>query len=252
MAGDDSYTKALLHFNGADAATTFIDEKGNAWTAVGNAQLDTAEKYFGVSSYLSDGAGDYITTPDTADWNFGSGAFTIDCWAYLNEAMGTSRCFAGLGGGVDGWLATGHEWVFFIYSDSKLYFQYKKTSMQSVASTSTIDVDAGWHHFAVVRSGDVVALYVDGVSVKSTAMTGAIDHITGGTPIMIVGASAAVTMSWKGWIDEFRISKGIARWTAAFNTALPFGEYNPDAVCYLNARRNRMHIKGVSKHNALA
>jgi hypothetical protein len=52
MAVDDAYTVALLHMNGADTSTTFTDEAGTAWTAAGNAQIDTAQKVFGTASGL--------------------------------------------------------------------------------------------------------------------------------------------------------------------------------------------------------
>ena len=86
MSLDDSYTVALLHFNGADASTTFIDESGKTWTASGNAQIDTAQSKFGGASGLFDGTGDSITTPDHADFDVGSGDFTVDFWMRQNTA----------------------------------------------------------------------------------------------------------------------------------------------------------------------
>ncbi|MDI6787615.1 MAG: hypothetical protein QME51_04520, partial [Planctomycetota bacterium] len=81
---DDAYTKALLHFDGTDASTTFIDESGKIWTRYGNAQIDTAQSKFGGASGLFDGAGDYITTPDHNDFNLGSGNFTVDLRVRFN------------------------------------------------------------------------------------------------------------------------------------------------------------------------
>jgi len=60
MAVDDSYTKLLLHCNGVDASTTFTDENGKTVGVNGDAQLDTAQKYFGLSSGYFDGNGDYL------------------------------------------------------------------------------------------------------------------------------------------------------------------------------------------------
>src|SRR3990167_9908671 len=84
MAVDDSNTIALLHFDGADAATTFTDENGRTWTGAADAQLDTAQKKFGTASLLLDGTGDYIDTPDHADFAFGSGNFTIEMFIKKN------------------------------------------------------------------------------------------------------------------------------------------------------------------------
>ena len=63
MAVDDSYTKALLHMDGADGSTTFIDESGKTWTRAGNAQIDTSQYKFGGASGLFDGSGDWVDTP---------------------------------------------------------------------------------------------------------------------------------------------------------------------------------------------
>src|SRR5687768_6144765 len=78
MAIDEVYTVALLHMDGADGSTTFTDESGKTWTARGDAQIDTAQSVFGGASGRLDGNGDFVDTPDHADWDFGSGDFTLD------------------------------------------------------------------------------------------------------------------------------------------------------------------------------
>ena len=67
----DANTKSLLHFDGANNSTTFTDETGKTWTAHGNAKISTAQYKFPTGSGLFDGTGDYIDTPDHADFNFG-------------------------------------------------------------------------------------------------------------------------------------------------------------------------------------
>jgi hypothetical protein len=80
--GNDTYTKVLLHFDGSDASTTITDSNSggsaHTWTAAGNAQIDTAQYKFGGASGLFDGTGDWVTTPDHADFTLGSSDFTID------------------------------------------------------------------------------------------------------------------------------------------------------------------------------
>ena len=41
--------------------------------ANGNAQVDTAQAKFGTGSFLTDGVGDSLSTPDHADFDFGKG-----------------------------------------------------------------------------------------------------------------------------------------------------------------------------------
>ena len=82
MAGDPLwYYKVLgLHCDGTNGSTTFTDVKGKTVTANGNAQISTAQ-YPALtgktSSAYFDGNGDYLSIPDSADWDFGTGDFAI-------------------------------------------------------------------------------------------------------------------------------------------------------------------------------
>ena len=84
----DVNTLLLLHCNGADTSTTFIDSSRSHKTVTpnGNSQIDTAQSKFGGASSLFDGTGDYLSVPDSEDWNFGTGSFTFDFWVRFNAA----------------------------------------------------------------------------------------------------------------------------------------------------------------------
>ncbi|MBT6515561.1 MAG: hypothetical protein HOK65_12415, partial [Crocinitomicaceae bacterium] len=55
-------------------------------TPNGTAQIDTAQKKFGTGSILLNGSGNFLSAPDSDDFNFASGDFTIDFWAFHNNA----------------------------------------------------------------------------------------------------------------------------------------------------------------------
>lgn len=208
--------KSLLHFEGADASTTFTDQIGKTWSAFGNAQIDTAQFKYGSASGLFDGNGDYITTPDHADFDFGSGAFTVECWARWNSLAGTAN--QGLVehdalGGTRGWL------LFTRSADDHLTFQARVSSTDYFAIDSAAPSTATWYHIAAVRDlagGDNIRLYRDGVQVASVAITGAIN-----VPAVpcVVGAlwnisSPAASSYFNGWMDDLRITKGVCRYPA--------------------------------------
>lgn len=219
MATSDTYTVSLLHFDGADASTTFTDESGKTWTARGNAQLDTAQKKFGTASLLLDGTTDYIDTPDHDDFNFGSGDFTVDFW--FRPAATPSN--------YDTWFG---QWQSGTPSQEDVFkFDYGNAGELRWYSTSG-NVDKGyyytsslhplsantWYHLAIVRNNSNFYIFKDGVSlalVEVTAIsTNTLPDLTG-TPTIgtdLVNAGRDVN----GWIEEFRVSKGIARWTANF------------------------------------
>ena len=78
----DSNTKLLLHFNEADGSTSISDSSpsGHSVSNAGNVQTDDAQGMFSTNSSLFDGTGDYWSVADSADWDFGTGDFTIDFW----------------------------------------------------------------------------------------------------------------------------------------------------------------------------
>lgn len=222
MAVDDAYTIALLHMDGSDASTTFTDESGKTWTAVGNAQIDTAQSKFGGASGLFDGTGDYVDTPDHADFDVGSGDFTIDFWTRRSADGAVDRiCGQGTSAGS---AAAGATQIRYNADDTVTASLYSSGTQYAATSTGTITADSTWHHIAFVRDGNTLRLFIDG-SADGT------DDVTG---VTANDAAAKFTIGrwgeyagnyYTGWIDEFRFSKGIARWTSNFTP--PTSAYSP-------------------------
>jgi hypothetical protein len=223
VSGNDAYTTVLLHMDGADAGTTFTDVNAggsaHVWTATGNAQLDTAEKKFGSASGLFDGTGDYISTPHTTDWVFGSADWTIDFW-FNRASNGVLRSF--IRGETTGFVRC---FQLYLLSTNDLHVDvtYPNLGSKTITGTTTFTT-AGWNHVALVRNGDTMTLYVNGVS-EGTPVTGLTgEAVRSPSGPLIVGAGAnGGSDYWNGWIDEVRISKGIARWTENFTP--PTGAY---------------------------
>lgn len=213
----DSYTKLIVHWDGADAATAYTTEDDGARTVTfgGTAQLDTAQKKFGASSLLLDGNSDYVTIPDSDDWDFGEGDFTIDFW--IRYASSTEGQVV-IGQYVDAnnrWYlmkddATHkHKWIFVWIVGGVAKAAYTATSNWSPS-------DDTWYHIAFVRNGSNAYLFIDGVSTALTTLTtfGTLSSI--GASALIIGRYGAGTLYVNGWIDELRVCKGVARWTANF------------------------------------
>jgi hypothetical protein len=210
-AVDDVYSKALLHFNGSDGSVSFIDESGKTWTPHGDAQIDISQSKFGSYSGQFDGLGDYIDTPYNSDFTVGSGDFTIDFWARLSTITPNLQYFYGKIG---------------IYSYATL--DYLATVFNSsggdvvLLSSTAVFIPDNWYHIAIVRNGNTLTQYVNGYAQGTGDVTGrtALDN---SEALPIGDISLHTGYSFNGWIDEFRFSNGIARWTSTFIP--PAGEY---------------------------
>lgn len=218
--GVDSYTKLLLRADGADAATSFIDTSLSpvTVTTAGHAQIDTAQFKFGGSSALFDGSGDYLTFPDSADFQVGNGDFTIDAWIRTAAISGNAQYiladYNGAGSQSSIVIDIDHpNWpnkfrAGIMFTDSSYIIPVHQTSI----SANT------WYHVAIVRSGPDVDIYVNGVKGSTTynAGTKSVRAIQSSGNWSIGRAGDANVFFYNGWIDEFRFSKGIARWTNSF------------------------------------
>jgi hypothetical protein len=106
-------------------------------------------------------------------------------------------------------------------------FYASDSALHSLAGTTAI-TDTNWHHYAAVREGNTLKLYLDGKLEGTLDVTGL--TVSNPTTKFSVGRMGEYTSTTtKGWIDEFRFSKGIARWTAEFTPpqASYYGNYIP-------------------------
>jgi hypothetical protein len=209
--GDPSYNsvKLLLHMNGANNGTTFTDNSpiARTVTAVGNAKTSTAQSVFNGSSGLFDGTGDYLNCGLSADYDFGSGDFTIEgairpASVAAVQILMTNRA----NGGAD----TG--FFFYLAAGGQLNFAAWNPAGTVAVSLAGATFSAGsWQWFAVRRSGSAFTLWKDAVNTGSATYSGAIsasfnvfstffgtDPSTGGRDI-------------NGHAAEVRVTKGVAR-----------------------------------------
>lgn len=197
----------LLHGDGADGSTTIIDSSASAhtMTAGGNAQIDTAQSKFGGASILFDGTGDYITGDGSADFTFGTGDFTIDMWVRPNSVSGFPYIIA---------LGNSANLVIYI-SGSK--FVFHAVGGDRIIATTTLST-ATWYHVAVTRSAGNSRLFVNGTQEGSTFSDSHDYDNTSNRPVIGINPNLS-TLPFDGWIDELRILKGLAAWTANFTPA---------------------------------
>jgi hypothetical protein len=203
-------TSLLCNFTNAG----IFDNTGfNALETVGNAQIDTTTKKYGTGSMEFDGTGDWLIVPDSPDLKLGTGNFTIEFWVYLATGdIGSNRGLVAKGGASTGFLVS-------LNTTEKVVFTF---TTSTITSSGAITTNA-WNHIAVVREGtgsNQTKIYINGTNDG----TGTVSTDFTQTEIMYIGANRTAGDPMKGFIDDLRITKGIARYTTTFTpptAALP-------------------------------
>lgn len=212
----------LLHMNGSNNSTTFTDSSLNAFTvaATGNAKISTAQSKYGGASAILDGTGDYLTIPSSSSFDF-SDSYTIELWVYPattpNYNFGlvhrgfyttTTGIWSGLAFSIRclGAEGTGNL-RFYFYGTTNSNEQYVNTTGSLLADT--------WTHIAMVRSVTTGYIFVNGVQV-GTRSDLSIPLASNQTVRIGRWDYNANNEDFNGYIDDLRITKGVARYTANF------------------------------------
>jgi hypothetical protein len=176
----------------------------NVLETVGDAQVDTAVKKYGTGSMQFDGTGDYLDFASNQNLAFGTGNFTVEFW--INKGAGDTEVL------MDFRTSTNASdgLVLVIYNGLKLtYF----TNSADQAQDPTALVQDTWIHYAIARDSGTTRLFRDGTLVATKTS----DTFNFTNPNLRVGERLASTgLPFNGYIDDLRITKGVARYTANF------------------------------------
>jgi hypothetical protein len=215
-----SSVSLLLHFNGD---LTDSSSSPKTITAYGDA-VATGSAKFGSGSLALDGTGDYVSTPYSSAFDLSTGDWTVECWAYAST-LATSNDAGRQIFAVNGDSSQLAQSRVVVLANGSIYnlsaVSTSDWANTSLAPAGTINTGA-WYHIAAVRYGSQFILYVNGVNVLSYSYSGSIYNFSSPTLIGFCSGASA-TSYWAGMIDEFRVTKGIARYTANFTpTSIPF------------------------------
>lgn len=207
--GGDPYwnqVSLLLHCDGTNGSTTFVDSSNSAKTvtAVGNAQITTTDPKFDTGALLLDGNGDYVTTAAFTDFDLGTGDFTIEFFVKFNGA--------------------GRQYMLdYVQQNLSVIAITTNTGVVEVYTQASHAINSGatpfnlgqWYHISLSRSGGTWSIYRDG-SLYVQA-TGQASRTFGSSSFgLVIGASGAGAVPANATFDEVRITKGVARYTSNF------------------------------------
>lgn len=224
MAGIDHYTKLMLHCDGANGGTVITDSSSNnrAVSTNGGCVTSTSQAKFGATSLayggtsvslisMADGGSPYL------DMTFGTLDFTIDFWAYYVSA-GTSQFMAD-------WRPPSVNGAYPTINTNAGNIAYIANSTQPITG-GALPTNV-WTHIAVTRAAGSTKLWMNGVQQGST-YADATNYLAPTTFRPAFMNDTFVSSSpFTGFMDEIRVSAGIARWNAAFTP--PNAPYNRGA-----------------------
>jgi hypothetical protein len=220
-------TSLLLRGDGLNGSTNIIDSSMNNSTVsvFGNTAISTTRSKYGGSSIYFDGNGDYLTIPNSTNYDFGTGNFTIEMWVnpsatglangaqkFLFGKRASATSYASVVGFLTYSTVTSNFSVSFFRSTTGTSYSLQYTSPATFVSPNV------WTHLAFVRNGNEYSVYVNGI--KYIAAAAASGLVFNNTSAFSVGSTYSAvspgTSGFAGYIDDFRVTKGVARYTSNF------------------------------------
>jgi hypothetical protein len=193
----------LLQMNGDNDSTSFPDSSNNdlSVTVVGSTKIVTAQSVYGGSSGYFNGTDSRLTIAANGLFSFPAD-FTVEMWVRPETAPS----------GLDTLLNVGayNNGIMFRPGDSLVY-------VNDVVVSNLPLVVGEWQHLAVVREGTRVIVFLAGKAIGIKYISGTVN--SGPGAVWIADEPLAPGRFFDGWIDDFRITKGVARYSSDFTPA---------------------------------
>lgn len=232
---------SLLHFGGANGSSDFVDEKGVVWSKSAGATISTEQSVFGGSSFKTiSGSTERIYATSSA-FGLGLGDFTIEMWVRPdNTSVASYATILQLNNGTINFA---------------LYYHSYNSLQLNVNGTYIIASGISQNNQYFVRMSRTSGVFV--LQVNDTIIGTHTASIDFGTSFPVsIGATIAGANSFKGYIDEFRVTKGVARIGKTPTVQFPntgTGAYttwdlnNAGTAVYLNGSCNTAKVAGAWK-----
>jgi hypothetical protein len=205
----------LMHMDGT--GNSFVDSSSynHTLTVSGDATQSSDQSKFGGSSAYFDGSGDYLSA-SSSSFAFDTGDFTVEAWVYSSDVSSTTQRgwiqTTNQSGGLSTSYTTG---IIINYNNGALRVNVAGTSIATPASLINTNQ---WYHIAVCRQSGIIRIFVNGNLAASGTASG---NCSG--QHLCVGGYYDTNYLLSGYIDEIRITKGIARYSSNFTPSpVPF------------------------------
>jgi len=180
-------------------------------------KITSTETFDKTGSVQFDGVNDGLTISDNADFDLGTGDFTIEGWYYLANAGAYQSLMDWRGSGADG------NYPALFRNNTGNYIYYYVDSAVRITNVE-ISYDT-WFHVSICRFSGITKLFIDGKEKGSFA-----DTISYVSRDILLGVSQSSSNDLKGHISNYRVVKGRALYTSNFKTPMRELEVVPDTV----------------------
>lgn len=213
----------LLHMDGD--GNTFADASSNNRVISANGNITQSaiqSKFGGKSASFLNSNNNYLSVPYSSGFDFGTGDFTVEMWLYLNSITGQTSLFS---------ATTPNGFSVEFQNSTSIGILRAETEWRSVVSVST--PIGQWFHLAVSRASGIVRWYINGSKIGSDQSDSYNYSMNGGGAFIGRYGNNNIAGAIDGYIDEIRITKGVARYTANFTpptTAFPDANSSGDKI----------------------
>lgn len=199
-----TYTGTGQFTTAMSVTRTFVS--GLSTSSTGSVLLNGTTQYLSITG----------TTGDALDLATGAPDWTIETWFYITN-VASNRVVFGKGGATG---SVNPSYVFNINAGIGTWTLGNGGAGGTVQTMTGTFVINTWYHFALVRNGNIITAYVNGVPQTPVTLTVAMSNTSNN--LLFVGANAdGNLLPFIGYITNFRITKGVAVYTGNFAAYLP-------------------------------
>lgn len=210
------YVSLLLHGDGPNGSTVFTDysPRTKTVTPIANAKISTTASLFGGSSMQFDGNTDRLEIAHHVDFNLDAD-YTIEVAGRLSGvSLGTCMISKGWSTVIPPYLlyanSSNTKLSFYSSSNGSSYDILSNFTVRNAPSTNV------FYRLAICRQGNDYSFYADGI--RTATGTSSLTPVSNTEPLYIGGDPTTANATFLGFLEELRITKGIARYSGASYT----------------------------------
>ena len=171
-----------------------------------------------------DGNGDFLSAVASPSFAFSTGDFTVEAWVYPTAYPNTYHTISA----TRGIIGTANGWSWNVQNNGTMIVYSNGFTYQGTV-TGAVPLNA-WTHVAFVRSSGNIQIYAGGSANKTGSIANlanfTIESLWVGTTGGIATGSGSGGDPFTGYINDLRITKGVARYTANFTPpTAPFPDF---------------------------